>query len=333
MADIAVEAPRGDHSLADLRTMLRGDTAPAAPAAAAPKAEAAPAAAEPAAEPAPASEPESTQEANEGQERGADGKFKPKAAAAAAEPDEAVPAGVQKRIDKAVRAQREAERRATEAEAKLANQGPRPGEAVKPANNAPPAAATPKPDPAKPETYKAFGTTYEAYLEALTEWKVDQRRSKDAAEAETERRATAQRTATESHNARVEKAKADPERSDWDEVMAAGQNVPISQALLDFIRTSEHGPETAYYLLKNPDQMNALLKLAPILQVAEAGAIAKAQFAKPAEPVPPAPAKKPLPKPAAAVGGAAGAKQADLNDPKLPFAEFKRLANAELKRG
>lgn len=331
MPDNAVDAPRGDHSFAELRTMLAGET-PAAPAADAPKAEAAPAASGdiPAAEPAPASEPATTQDGNDGQQRGADGKFKPKAAAASAEPDEAVPAGVQKRIDKAVRAQREAERRAAEAEAKLANQGSRPGGAQQPANNAQPAAATPKPDPAKPETFKAYGETYEAYLEALTDWKVDQRRAKDAAEAETQRAADAQRKVLDSHNARVDKAKAD--KLDWDETMEAGQSVPITRELLDFIRQSEHGPDTAYYLLKNPEEMARVLALAPVLQVAEAGAIAKAQFeAKPASAATsPAPAKKPLPKPAAAIGGSAGAKQPDLNDPKLSMSEFKRLVRAEI---
>ncbi len=322
------EAPRGDHSMTDLRTMLAGEQpkpAHAAPAAGEPAAsgeQPETPAADPHAETDPTSGAEGTQEEGEAQTRGEDGKFKPAD----------TPPGVQKRIDKLVKAQKEAERRAAEAERKVAElQGSRPveGQQKEPSSgkNAPPAAVTAK---AKPEQ-KDFDT-YDGYIEALADWRYETRKAEDEAKAAQQARQNAERAAAEVHVQRVNAAK---ERyPDYDEVMAGVQSLPITREIHDGIVKSEKGPDIAYHLAKNPDEVRRIAALTPDRQLVEMGKL-EAKFetaATPANEKPNKADKKPLPKPPANVGGSAGAKEPDLNDPSISMGTFKRLAQAQLRK-
>lgn len=297
------EQARGDYSLAELRSMMAGNQ---------------PAVSEQQQQTETTNTPESgTEESGteeSGVERGEDGKFKPSP-------------NVQKRIDKAVKAQREAERRLAELEAKLAaNQGSRPGEGSSPANNAQPnqptqqaTQAIAKPDPAKFETY-------EAYIEALAEWKVEVREAARAKQEAERAQNEVRRKIGEAHSERVTAAR---ERyADWDEVIQKANGIPIAPEVHTTIVESPHGPDIAYYLATHPEEMQRIAALSPVRQVAELGKV-EARFDKPAA----QPAqRKPLPKPPANVGGAGAPKQADLNDPEMDFGTFKRLASAQLRR-
>jgi hypothetical protein len=307
------DSPRGDYSISELRTMMTGEP----PAVANADAQAVPAAdgEKPNARTVPDSE---TDKAGEEGNRGADGKFK---AAKPAEDAEPVTANVQKRIDKLVAKQREAERERDELKTRLAgNQESRPAQ-----ENAPTLAAATRPEA------KNFDT-YEAYVDALTDWKLEDR---DRIRNEAERTRTqqeAERTALTSHAARVEQA---TERyPDYSEVMEGAKALPITREIHMAIVGSEHGPDIAYYLATNPDEVTRIAKLPSFRQIAELGKL-EGKFEAPAAETPnhtTNQAKKPLPKPPANVGGTASVKQPDLQDPKIDFSTFKRLAQAGLRR-
>lgn len=343
MAEAVNDAPRGDYSIAELRGLMRGEEPkPAA------SAEAPPAAGDKPAESGPVSGTDKAQAAaaaDDKTERGTDGKFKAKdgeAKQGETKPDGEgeVPAGVQKRIDKAVRAQRDAERRADEAERKLREgQGSRPGDEQPPNNGQPgaknaPSAAEAKPKP-RPEA-KDFDT-YDAYMVDLTRWTIAQEREADAQKRAQDTRQAADSAAVRSHVERVEAAKKKPEMADFDEVIADAKDLPISRGMHDAIVTSEKGPEIAYQLAKNPDEARRIAALSPVRQIAELGKIeaaieAKASADQSADKKPPA-EKKPLPKPAANVGGGSGApKEQRLDDPDIDMGTFRRLARAGLRK-
>lgn len=280
-----------DVSMSDLRALLKPDADP--PAAAAP-------AAAKAAKPAPAPEPAD-------KERGADGKFQP----AAKEPDDdgtPVSANVQKRIDKAVRAQREAERERDELKAaKAGTPGSQPAR-----QTAPPAAAPGKPDAARFDTY-------EEYVEALTDWKLE---SRDAQRAAADR----QRTNAAAWKEREAAARAD--HTDYEEVIAAASAMPINRAMHEAITDDAAGPKLAYYLATHEDETALIAKLGPAETNRALGRI-MAGFTARSEPAaaPPATSKpaaaaKPLPRPPAAVGGAHAPHTVDLET--CDMATFKR---------
>ena len=263
----------------------------------------------------PASELEAEQE--ETRERGPDGKFKP-ASVAKVEDDEsaAVPAGVQKRIDKAVRAQREAERQRDELQAKLTGTaGSRP--AGKP-DTAQPVEAAGRPESSKFETY-------EAYVEALTDWKIE-------VKAQARSNAEAQRANNAAFEARVAAVKADPDYADYDDVIEEMGAMPISQVMQAAIRESEVGPKLAHYLGKNPEEAARIAKLQPNAGARAMGAL-EAQLSKPPAAETKPAAAKPLPRPAKAIGGAAAPHVVDLNDPNLDMAVFKREFRKRLNAG
>lgn len=311
------EAARGDHSFAELRAMMTGDQ---------------PASTTPASEPVtetPADEtdqPGSTETApasgsDEGQEdgkaRGTDGKFK----ATDAEPGDTP--NVQKRIAKAVKAQREAERQAEEVRRQLAElQGSRPaadsGKTAQPATGA----------KTKPEL-KDFDS-YEAYNEALIAHTVEQREAQRETDRQQRERQSADAKLQAEHLERVDAARVKYE--DFDEKLST-LNVPISRELDRAIRESPYGPEVVYWTASHPEEAQRIAALSPARQVVEFGKL-EAQFEKPATEKT-TPAKKPLPKAAANVGGGSSSagKEPDLADPKLSMTAFKRLAGQRMKRG
>lgn len=309
---------RGDYSLAELRGMIT----PAAPPAAADTATKTPSQAS---EPGTSTETQQNPNAAQGQQpRSEDGKFKGKAPE---EREEGGPAGVQKRIDKAVRAQRDAERRAKEAEDRLAAQQGQQTESKPPAaQQAQQPAQQPAAAPAKPKA-EDF-TTYEEYVEALTDWKADVRDLKKR-EADAKNAAEArEREVLTTHASRIEKAKA--EIPDWQETIDGAASLPISREMHVAIVESEQGPQIAYHLAKHPEEAARIYALSPTRQIAELGRLEATLTAPAAQPA----AEKPrLPKPPANVGGtASAATEPKLDDAKLPMSEFKRLAAAGLKR-
>lgn len=135
-------------------------------------------------------------------------------------------------------------------------------EAVKPAD------PTDKP---KLDDFESF----EAFNEALTDWKVDQKLKAREAEAQTKQLV---------QSWEQKKAEARKEYEDLDEVLADME--PPNGVVLAVMAESDHTAKIAYYLGQHPDEMKRINTLAP---PAAALAVARieAQIIKPVKPEPP----------------------------------------------
>ena len=204
-------------------------------------------------------------------------------------------AEIGKRLAKAERKwQRERDQAIAEAVAKTT----RPQEPAKPA-------ASEKPNP------DSFKTT-EEYLEALTDWKVDQRvkaeaESREKAQRETRRNEEAAQLSAE-YRKREEAAKS--KYDDFEDVVY-DPRLPITDAMLATIQQSDSGAELAYYLGKNPEEAARIARLSPFLQAKELGRL---EAKLPSEP----PAKKTssAPAPIAPVKPKGDGGHVDTTDPK-----------------
>lgn len=224
-----------------------------------------PEAAEPAEEGKSAAAPGAAEEIQEPEEPEEPGTGKPKGKG-----------GFQKRIDKLTREKREAEAKADRLERDLAEKT-----AAKPAEPAEPGkpAAEPevKPPEAKPKPKLEDFETYEDFVEALTDWKSDQKLDALRSELKAEKEAQAAAAARQPLiDAWAEKLDAARERHpDYDEVTgtAEAEKLELTPAMHQAIFESELGPDICYQLGKNPEEFRRIAGLAPVASIREIGRI------------------------------------------------------------
>lgn len=210
------------------------------------------------------------------------------------------------RIAELTRARRTAERERDEAIARL--------------NGArdPAKAASPKPTP---DDFEDYGE----YVEALTDWKADQR---ETARAGTDAERAAERASTvrnEQWSAKIDQTAAT--LPDYNEVVGKS-DIPIANHVADALMDADRGPELAYHLAKNPDVATRLNEMSPMRAAVELGKI-EASLEKAAPPLPP-PAKKPSNAPAPITPVKSGSTTA--KDPaKMDMAEYKAWRAEQLK--
>ena len=145
--------------------------------------------------------------------------------------------------------------------------------AVPSAPPSPPAAAVPKPTPDQ-------FTDYGEFIEALTDWKTDQkliaaeqRRAQAAQQAQAEQEAKRIET---SFNAR--KAAARLKYDDFDAVaINAPTRIPIGSLIDAWVMEHKTGADVLYHLQKHPDDLDALLQQ-PVLEQAESLALLAQRF-------------------------------------------------------
>jgi hypothetical protein len=168
---------------------------------------------------------------------------------------------VQKRIDEITKKRREAERerdyerqKREEAEAALAA-----------AKKAIPATGKPKAEDFKTE---------EEFLEALTDWKVDQRlAAREEQVAKTTSEAQEKETVNTVYQELDEKIdKGRSKYNDFDEVVLA-EDLNISDAMVEAIAFSDSAEDVLYYLGKHPDESEAIAKMPPIMAARELGKV------------------------------------------------------------
>lgn len=135
-----------------------------------------------------------------------------------------------------------------------------------------PEPVVPEPDgKPKQDDYKEWAD----YVEALSDWKVDQKfRAREIQQAE--------ESAKQAWRRKVEETRA--EFPDYDEVMASGGDIVLPNAVLAAIQESDIGPKLAHHLAANPDVAEALSKLSITSQVKQIGKI-EASLSKAATPV------------------------------------------------
>lgn len=172
-----------------------------------------------------------------------------------------------------------------------------------------------EPKAPKPEDYD----THEAYLEAKVEWLADQKVDKKLQEREERqskaKAAEADKALTDSWTASV--AKVREKYDDYDEV-TQDEGFNPTPAMARAMLESDHKAEIAYYLAKNPEEMERIAKLSPLRQAAEVMKLEDKVSASAKSP-----AKKPskAPPPIDPVGGKSKSDENSLRD-DLPMAEW-----------
>ena len=176
------------------------------------------------------------------------------------EPDEATPqrpSSRQRRIDRLTRENTELQKRLEALEQKV---------------NPPAAEVLPPKPPGKPDL-KDF-TTLEAYTEALTEWKLDQREAQRKLDDEKRAALSAAQSLQDSWNAREKAAlKAHP---DYRELMEATPipDGPAVLALRQALLEEEYGAEILYRLASAPAELKRISALSPARAILEIGKLA-----------------------------------------------------------
>lgn len=218
----------------------------------------------------------------------------------------------QKRIDRLTWEANEAKRKAEELEAKLRERQER------------------QPDPLAARPKMEDFQDYEAYLEALADWKAEEKAQrlreelkgeyeKSKAKAESDRRMEAFRAAESKFRATV---------TDYDEAIQDAQDTPMTQVMFDVILESEVGPNILYYLAKNPDEAERIAHLSPARQAAEIGKLEDKLAQQLKDPQKPKASNAPPPvNPVRARGSASTPR---LDDPNLSMEEYSRLRRKQL---
>ena len=229
--------------------------------------------------------------------------------------------GFQRRIDKLnQRISTEAQEKEYWRQLALKNAGD--PNAQKKVDTAPVASTEGKPDPGKFETHAE-------YVEALTDWKVDQKeKQKEQKKAQTDAQSEQQKQ-FKAHQDRV-KAFAD-KNDDFDEQLAKLADVPRSVALDTVIFQSDKGPDILYELAKNPAEAKRIAMLPPLVLARELGKIearlTTAVSTETKETKTITSAAKPL----TPVGGK-GAAPKTIYDRNLSQSEYERLRNEQIKK-
>lgn len=219
----------------------------------------------------------------------------------------------QKRIDRLTKRAAEAERRAQEAERKLQEAEGKNGGKAKPEAQDDEG----EPDPSDFDSY-------DEYLDALADWKADQKISaKGKNDEQDEQDAEFTEALEDVQDAFNETRKS---HNDFDEVIGQ-QDLQITRDMVIAMADSEDPGAIAYHLGKNKQEAARIAKLSPIAQAKEIGKIEAKLAAKPQQP-----GKKTTsaPDPIDPVKGSDSTSKAPQD---MDFAEYERTQNEKEQRG
>lgn len=166
--------------------------------------------------------------------------------------------------------------------------------------------------------------SHEEYVEALTEWKLDQReKAKEAKQKQTQAK-TEYETQVKTFQ---DKVKSFAEKhDDFNDLMDDVDDITMSIAVQEGILSSELGPELMYELAKNRSEYERICKLSPMAAVRELGKI-EARISKPSESETKTEIKVPkAPKPLTPVGAKSGGSvKKTIFDPNISQKEYERI--------
>jgi len=193
-----------------------------------------------------------------------------------------------------------------------------------------------KPEIAKPESVSegkpVLDTfdTYEAFIEALSDWKADQRDLKRAAE-ETARKADEEsKVLAKAWTDRQAAAKAT--YADYDEALEDVDDIVFPSSVRHALSAHEAGPELAYQLAKNRPEAERISKLDPIAAVLALGVFAAKSIKSEAAPQPKLKVSS-APEPITPASKPSASRALRIDDPDIDFAQFEKTANARFNRG
>lgn len=177
---------------------------------------------------------------------------------------------------------------------------------------------------------EAFETNAE-YLEALADWKADQKlkafeekQSKERMKSDYQKQ---QLTVAEKYQEREKEFAKTVE--DYEDVLEEVSDFKPSIGLQECLLTSELGPQLAYNLAKNREELERINALSPLAQAREIGKL-EAKLAKPEKEI-----KKQTkaPPPINPIGSKSSASvKKDINDPNLSQAEYEALRRKQMAK-
>jgi hypothetical protein len=173
------------------------------------------------------------------------------------------------------------------------------------------------------------------YLEAIADWKLEQKQAKDAAVAKEK----AAREAYENQQSEYAKKCAEfaKEHDDFEDVMDAADAaldeakifIPIEAQ--DILMSSEVGAELAYEIAKDPSEFKRICSLPGYLAAREIGKV-EARLQKASSQSVPQTKTTKAPAPVKPVGAKGSATPPSLDDPNISFADYERLRLKELNQ-
>ncbi|NJM09332.1 MAG: hypothetical protein HC883_00070 [Bdellovibrionaceae bacterium] len=169
--------------------------------------------------------------------------------------------------------------------------------------------------------------THEAYVEAVADWKVEQRfKAQEAKAKETSLQGEFQRQRDEYKTRATAFAKENP---DFVEAVNAVDDIPLSVTVSNAIL--KHGPELAYELAKDPEELERICALS-VLDAAEAiGEIRARMKASKTESKPETRITK-APKPLTPIASKSASVKKSLSDPNLSQREYERMREEQESR-
>lgn len=173
----------------------------------------------------------------------------------------------------------------------------------------------------KPESSKF--NSYEEYLEALADWKAEQKfseREKKTKEESTNReRVERLQKAASTFEERSEKIREKYE--DFDDVVY-DENLPVTPAMSEAILDSDIGPEILYHLGTNPKEASRIARLSPFAAAREIGKIEL----KLSTPQPKKPSNAPDP-----INPVGGKEKVSTDMEKIPIGEWMKRRNEQVR--
>jgi hypothetical protein len=172
--------------------------------------------------------------------------------------------------------------------------------------------------------------THAEYVEALTDWKTDQKFKARDDEAMKAKAATDHEQLIKAHRDRVDAFKG--KTPDYEETIEAVGDMPMSLTLQEILVTSENGPELIYELAKDPKEFERVARLGPVAVAIEIGKLLGKVTAAASPEKKPEPKKLTnAPKPIEPVGGSKAKVAKSISDPSLSQAEYERIRREQMR--
>jgi hypothetical protein len=181
------------------------------------------------------------------------------------EPKKAASNNVQRRIDRLTRERYQLAGRVQELERTLT--------APAAPAQAPVPQAPPQPAAMQGRPQESQFDSYEAYIDALTDWKAAQTavQAYNHFRQQEEARRAAEAAAVQQNAwmGRVQSMRS--QAPDFDEALAGAEDIPLHAKLQEAILEHEHGPQLAYALAKQPEVLAKIAALPPVAGIRELG--------------------------------------------------------------
>lgn len=168
------------------------------------------------------------------------------------------------------------------------------------------------------------------YLEALTDWKVEQREKAEALKKqEAEIKDSFKKSVTDFQKKTAEFAKT---VDDYDDVIADAGDIQISYSLQSAIIESDIGPQVLYELAKDTDELERINALSPIAQAREIGKIEARLSVKSETPKEQIKQKSNAPKPVTPLSAKTTVTKKSIFDKDLSQSEYEKLRREQLNK-